>query len=212
MGRDLDTRAAQQSTAADDRGRGRAVAERCDKVAHARQQLSRDPLGCSTSRSRTMRLIQEFLRWISDRRTIEKNEQLLRTLLRQSVVVVSEFGEIAERLDTSQNAFITYSEKVLPYSKEAIRQAISVLQRGLENDASRALLVEVLTPTQAQHVLSPKFKEVLAAGLAILESFVPEEDAQRAFHEWNKPLEFVGKLDPAALERIKQRMRGEKTD
>lgn len=159
-----------------------------------------------------MRLIQEFLRWISDRRTLKKNERLLRELLRQSVVVVSEFGDIVERLDTSPNAFITYSEKVLPYSKEAIRQAISVLQRGLENDASRALLVEVLTPIQAQHVLSPKFKEVLVAGLAILESFVPEEDAQRALHEWNKTLEFVGKLDPAALERIKQRMRGEKTD
>ena len=128
------------------------------------------------------------------------------------MVVVSEFGEIVERLDTSPNAFITHSEKVLPYSKDAIRQAISVLQRGLENDASRALLIEVLTPIQAQHVLSPKFKEVLAAGSAILESFVPEEDAQRTLNEWNMTLEFVGKLDPAALDRIKRRMRGEKTD
>ena len=159
-----------------------------------------------------MRLTQEFRRWISDRLTLKKNERLLRTLLRQSVVVVSEFGEIVERLDTSPNAFITYSEKVLPYSKVVIRQAISVLQRGLENDASRALLVEVLTPIQAQYVLSPKFKEVLAAGLVILESFVPDEDAQRALHEWNKALELVGKLDPAALERMERRMHGEKKD
>ena len=141
-----------------------------------------------------MRLIEGFRRWISDRLTLKKNERLLRTLLRQSVVVVSAFGEIVERLNTSPNAFITYSEKVLPYSKEAIRQAISVLQRGLENEASRALLIEVLTPIQAQHVLSPKFKEVLVAGLVILESFVPEEDAKRALSEWNEAFEFVGKL------------------
>jgi len=159
-----------------------------------------------------MKLIQELRRWVSDRLTLNKNERLLRTMLRQSVSVVSEFWEIVECLDTSPNAFITYSEKVLPYSKEAIRQSITVLQRSLENEATRTLLIEVLSPIQAQHVLSPKYKEGLDAGLVILESFVPEEDAQRALHEWNKALDLAGKLDPAALEPMKRRMRGEKTD
>lgn len=177
----------------------------CEKIEHVTASMH-------IERSGTMRLIQEFRHWISDRFTLKKNERLLRTKLRQSVSVVSEFWQIVERLDTSPNAFITYSEKVLPYSKEAIRQSMTVLQRSVENDASRALLIEVLSPIQAQHVLSPKYKEGLAAGLVILESFVPEEDAQHALHEWNKTLEFVGKLDPAALERMKRRMRGEKTD
>ena len=108
-----------------------------------------------------MKFIEEIRRWISDRLTLKKNERLLRALLRRSVVVASEFGEIVERLDTSPNASLKYSEKVLPYSKEAIRQAIVVLQQGLENEASRASLIEALTPIQAQRVLSPEVAPVV---------------------------------------------------
>ena len=117
-----------------------------------------------------------------------------------------------ERLNTSPNACLKYSEKLLPYDKETVRNAISVLELGLENESARALLIEVLTPIQAQNALSPKFKEAIATGLVLLESFVPEEEAERARSEINELFELLEKRDPADIALLKRKMRNEELD
>ena len=141
-----------------------------------------------------MSFIKKIRSWLSHHSQAPEDEKTVRTLLLKSLVVISAYGEVVERLNSSPQTYLKHSETELPFDKEEIKKATSILQGALHNSALRTILVKLLTLEQAQQILSPQFEQSLALGLIILESFIPDAEAKHAHQEWDETLEIVHNL------------------
>ena len=129
-------------------------------------------------------------------------DQKLRLLLRASIEIVSVFGAVLEQGSNSKIPTIKQSEADLPFSKQQISQAIAVLQQALGHPRLRAILIELLSPMEAQQILSSQFERSLESGLVLLDTFVPAEEVEAERKQWNETLKVMDQIDPTIRERI----------
>jgi len=149
-----------------------------------------------------MSLFDAIRTWLSPRPSATDADQKLRLLLRASIEIVSAYGAVLER-DTSSNIpTIKQSETDLPFSKQQISQAIAILQQALEDSRLRAMLIELLSPMEAQQLLSQQFEKSLESGLVLLDTFVPAAEAEAEREQWNETLKALDKIDPNIREHI----------
>lgn len=137
-------------------------------------------------------------------------EQEVGAHLLGALEVISAYADVLERGKPIYALSIEFSEADLPFSKERIRLSIEFLQVALRSPASRTILVKLLPPDRAKHVLSSQFEQSLGAGLVYLDGFVPfSPDAKQkaAIQEWNEIFEqrdVVAKEMPPAQISIKK--------
>lgn len=136
---------------------------------------------------------------------MDKSDQQLHILLSGCVEVLSAFGACLERESNSPRPLgsIKSSEAELPFPKKTIKGAIAILEQAKRSPRLRTVLDEVLSPTQAQQVLSPQFAQLLEAGLVFLEDFVPDAEANTDFRKWDELQRWVNEfkktLTPAQI-------------
>ena len=140
--------------------------------------------------------------WLSP----SKGEQELRALLRASLEIVSTYGAVLERGSSLNSPTIRLSAADLPFNKEQIVTAISILKQALDHPRLRAILIETLSPMEAQQLLSSEFKKSLEAGLVLLDRFGPAAEVDAERKQWDEALKLVEQFDPAARARIEQTM------
>lgn len=129
-------------------------------------------------------------------------DQKLRLLLRASIEIVSAYGAALEQGTGSKIPTIKQPETDLPFSKQQISQAIAVLQQALGHPRLRAILIELLSPMEAQQILSSQFEGSLESGLVLLDTFVPAEEAEAERKQWDETLKLMEQIDPTIRERI----------
>ncbi len=102
--------------------------------------------------------------------------------LHVAINIVSDYGTILQTRDESE--FLSISESSLPHSRRKIVDAITLVESFIEvvlNDGSfRKLFLEKhdsfrFDKTQAEYILSEKYRESLKTGLAYLEKLVSDE-------------------------------------
>ncbi len=102
--------------------------------------------------------------------------------LHVAINIVSDYGTILQTRDEGE--FLSISESSLPHSRRKIVDAITLVESFIEvvlNDGSfRKLFLERhdsfrFDKTQAEYILSEKYRESLKTGLAYLEKLVPDE-------------------------------------
>ena len=96
--------------------------------------------------------------WLSQRPPATEANQKLRLLLRASLEIVSAYGAVLERGSSHKTPTIKLSDADLPLNKEQITQAIAILQQALGHPRLRAILIGLLSPIEAQQVLSAEFE------------------------------------------------------
>lgn len=146
--------------------------------------------------------------WLSPKPSASDVDQKLQRVLRASMEIVSAYGAILERGSSSSAPTIKQSEADLPYSKQQITQAIAILQQALSHPHLRAILVQLLSPAEAQHVLSSQFERSLETGLVLLDTFVPVAEVEAERKQWEDTLKLVEQIDPAARARIENTLAG----
>jgi hypothetical protein len=82
------------------------------------------------------------------------------------------------------------------------------LQQAIRHPHLRTILVQSLSPAEAQHVLSSQFERGLETGLVLLETFVPAAEVEAERKQWEDALKLVDKIDPAARARIENTLAG----
>jgi hypothetical protein len=108
-----------------------------------------------------MSLLDTIRAWLSSKPSVSEDEQKIRLLLRASIEVVSAYGSVLENGSKNTMPTINHSETILPFNKQQISQAITILQQALQRPRLRAILVELLSPIEAQQILSRQFEESL---------------------------------------------------
>jgi hypothetical protein len=155
-----------------------------------------------------MGLFDTVRSWFSTEPSASDVDQKLRRTLRSSMEIVSAYGAILERGGGSSVPTIKLPEADLPYSKQGISQAIAILQQAIRHPHLRTILVQSLSPAEAQHVLSSQFERGLETGLVLLETFVPTAEVEAERKQWEDALKLVEKIDPAARARIENTLAG----
>lgn len=130
-------------------------------------------------------------------------DQKLRLLLHASLEIVSVYGAVLERASSHKTPTIKLSDADLPFNKEQIIQAIAILQQALRHPRLRAILIKLLSPIEAQQVLSSQFERSLESGLVLLDTFVPAAEVDAERKQWDETLKLVEQIDPAARAQIK---------
>lgn len=153
-----------------------------------------------------MGLFDTVREWLSPEPPATDSEQQLRRLLRASLQIVSAYGAILERPSSHGAPIVNESDTGLPFSKQQILQAIGVMQQAVKHPQLRALLVQMLSPMEAQQVLSPQFERSLESGLVLLETFVPASQLEAERRQWDDALKVLDKIDPAARARFEKLM------
>ncbi len=140
--------------------------------------------------------------WLSPKPQATDADQKLRLLLRASLEIVSVYGAVLERGSSRRPPTIKQSDADLPFSKQQITQAIAILQQALGSPRLRAILIQLLSPMEAQQVLSSQFERSLGSGLVLLDTFVPTAEVEAERKQWDEALKLVEQIDPAARARI----------
>ena len=105
--------------------------------------------------------------------------------LHYSINIVSDYGAILQTRDEGE--FLSMSESRLPHSRKEIVDAIilveSFIEIALNDDRFRKSLIENhdyfrFDKTQAEYLLSEKYRESLKTGLAYLDRLVSDEKAE----------------------------------
>lgn len=151
-----------------------------------------------------MGLFDTVRAWLSPGLPAADSELQLRHLLRASLEIVSAYGAILERPSNYGAPIVNQSVTQLPCSKEQITQAIAVMQQAIKHPRLRALLVQMLSPMEAQQVLSPQFERSLESGLVLLETFVPASQVEAEQKQWADALKVLDKIDPEARARFEK--------
>ena len=151
-----------------------------------------------------MGLFETVRKWLSPKPPATDAEQKLRLLLRTSLEIVSSYGATIERPINYGVPIIDQPDTQLPCSKQQIAQAIAVLQQALKRPDLRAMLVQMLSPIEAQKVLSPQFEKSLESGLALLDTFVPISQVETERKQWEEALNAMDKIDPEVRSRIEK--------
>ena len=128
--------------------------------------------------ARKMSFADTVRTWLSPKPSAsDAAEQKLRLLLRASLEIVCAYAAVLE----SGPPTIKQPESDLPFSKQQIMQAAATVQLALGHPRLRAILIQVLSPMEAQQVLSSEFAGSLEAGLVLLDDFVStaEVEAER---------------------------------
>ena len=144
--------------------------------------------------------------WLSQRPPATEADQKLSLLLRASLEIVSAYGAVLERGSSHKTPTIKLSDADLPLNKEQITQAIAILQQALGHPRLRAILIGLLSPIEAQQVLSAEFERSLESGLVLLDTFVPAAEVDAERKQWDEALKLVEQIDPAARARIEHTM------
>ena len=66
------------------------------------------------------------------------------------------------------------------------------------------MLVQMLSPIEAQQVLSPQFEKSLESGLTLLDTFVPISQVETERKQWEEALNAMDKIDPEVRSRIEK--------
>lgn len=140
--------------------------------------------------------------WLSTKPSATDADQKLRLLLRASIEIVSAYGAVLEGDSSSKMLTIKQSEVDLPFSKQQISQAIAILQQALVHPRLRAILIELLSPMEAQQILSSQFERSLESGLVLLDTFVPAAEVEAEHKQWDEALKLMEQIDPAMRARI----------
>lgn len=149
-----------------------------------------------------MSLFDTVRAWLSSKPPATEPDQKLRLLLRTSLEIVSAYGAVLERGTSHKIPTIRLSDAELPFNKEQITQAIAILQQTLRHPQLRAMLIRLLSPIEAQQVLSSQFERSLESGLVLLDTFVPAAEVDAERKQWDETLKLVEQIDPAARARI----------
>ena len=149
-----------------------------------------------------MSLLDTVRTWFSSKPSVSDEEQKVRLLLRASIEVVSAYGSVLENGGGNTIPTIKQSEAILPFNKQQILKSITILQQALQQPRLRAILIELLSPFEAQQILSKQFEESLASGLVLLDTFVPTSEAEAEKRQWEETLELMEKIDPEAKKRF----------
>ncbi|MBE0627770.1 MAG: hypothetical protein IH606_23510 [Burkholderiales bacterium] len=96
------------------------------------------------------------------------------------------------------------AENDLPHSKEAIRQAIFILQIAIASPAGRIELINALFPDEAQHVLSEGYAKGLDSSLALLDLYVPETRLKEQRKLAMDIAKFMNKLTPVERKTLEE--------
>ncbi len=115
---------------------------------------------------------------------LESKEMLVK--LHDSITIVSDYGAV---LQTSEEGeFFLMPESQLPHRGEEIVNAIKTIESFIEamfnDDILKEMFIEkhndfFFNQTQAEYLLSEKYRESLKSGLAFLDSFVSSEKAEK---------------------------------
>ena len=129
-----------------------------------------------------MSVVDTVLSWLSPKPTArDAAEQKLRILLRASLETVSAYAAVLERASPT----IKQPEADLPFSKQQIAHAIAIVRLALGHPRLRAILIQILSPMEAQQVLSSEFAGSLEAGLLLLDDFVPTAEVEAERSQWD---------------------------
>jgi hypothetical protein len=134
--------------------------------------------------------------------TMDADRELKRIL--RAALHISEYGAALEKPPGHSAPTANQPDTRLPFSKQQITQAVHVMQQAIEHPRLRALLIQVLSPMEAQQVLSPQFKASLETGLVLLETFVPASQVAVEQQEWQETLELLDKIDPEMRAQFEQ--------
>jgi hypothetical protein len=124
-----------------------------------------------------------------------------RAILRSAIEVIGAYGETLERKG-SQPLSMKRAESELPFPKERIRSAVSVLHHTASSPAGRALLAEIVPPEQVDRLLSREMLEHLDASLVFLDDFVSDAGARAEREKWDAVLKVVAEIDPNFTEGL----------
>ena len=131
-------------------------------------------------------------------------EQKLRLLLRASLEIVSAYAAVLESAPPTM--VMKRPEADLPFSKQQIMQAAATVQLALGHPRLRAILIQVLSPMEAQQVLSSEFAGSLEAGLVLLDDFVSTVEVEAERKEWDEVWKLMEKIDPTARARMESKL------
>ena len=139
--------------------------------------------------------------WLSPKPAASDDaEQKLRLLLRASLEIVSAYAAVLE----SGPPTIKQPEASLPFSKQQIRQALAMVHLALGHPRLRAILIQGLSPMEAQQVLSSEFERSLEPGFVLLDDFVSTAEVEAERKEWDEVLKLMEKMDPTAGARVRR--------
>jgi hypothetical protein len=124
-----------------------------------------------------MGLIDQIRNRFSPNSPKGKADAKLRLLLRAALEIVTLYRAVLERQSESLPS-PHRSQAELPFTKKQIAQAIALLQLAIRQCGARAILVEMLSSSQAQQVLSKQFEKDLATGFVMLDTFEPISEAE----------------------------------
>ncbi len=105
--------------------------------------------------------------------------------LHASINIVSDYGTILQTRDEGE--LVSMSESRLPHSRRKIVDAVILVESFIEivlnDDSFREVFIENhdsfrFDKTQAEYLLSEKYRESLKTGLAYLEGLPPDERAE----------------------------------
>jgi hypothetical protein len=149
-----------------------------------------------------MSLFDTVRAWLSSKPPAAEPDRKLCLLLRSSVEIVSAYGAVLERGTGHNTPTVRLSDAELPFNKAQITQAIAILQQASRHPQLRAMLIKLLSPMEAQQVLSSQFERSLESGLVLLDNFVPAAEVDAERKQWDEILKIVEQIDPAARARI----------
>lgn len=112
-------------------------------------------------------------------RFLDPESQKLRDTLQDSFQIVSDFGRTLEIPCVEDGLGPLLSEKRLPHPKDRILWAISLLETLLASSVGRTEAIRVLSPEQAEYLLSVDFRRALDSAKVMLGLFVPDEALQK---------------------------------
>jgi hypothetical protein len=126
-------------------------------------------------------------RWINKASPEEQKEiNVFIDSLYPSIKIVSDYGAVLEK--TSEERLLSVPESRLPHSKEKIKNAIGgvefFIEKALNDESFGKLFIENhdnfgFDKTQAEYLLSEKYRELLKTCLACLDVFVSDEEAEK---------------------------------
>ena len=132
----------------------------------------------------------------------------LRDLLVASMEIVGAYAATVEKHFGSITPSLKLSETLLPYSKQAIAQAIANVQNAINDPSLRTIIEQVMEPDAAKRVLAPEFSKFLSEGIALLDLFVTPSEAESARKKWEELLPVLDKLGPEARARYEHLFAG----
>jgi len=109
-----------------------------------------------------------------------------------ATIIISEYGNVLEK---TSNIFIGVSEKLLPYSKNEIQEAIDLLLNFLNSKESWNK-VEKKYPDLIKFILTNDYYKSLRVGYVELAKFIPENDAELCAKADQTLKEFTNKEKP----------------